>query len=569
MSEFFPSISAAITRFKAALALITGAGTIGATFPNTGSGSTLQDAVTLLGHPELHVRPTKCFQRLFESRTTATTQIKAVIFGDSVGKMKPIRYFNLLEKSMNAVLSRDTPLGDFQPCCTWGGGDCTPVINAGTFPQTANAWSYWITGNYWTTSAGTDTSWTFNGVNPTFDNMEVRYIAEAGAGTFKLQVNGVDQQTFNADNGGAPAIVRYTFTQASAQLLTKLIGLTGNVKIISVHFINTVNGGVNTYDCSMPGTFLSDKMITGGAQGQGIFQAFLADLVPDLISSEMKHWDANFTTAFTDLANILDAACPLADKIFIGSTPVAVSDNLGLLQAAVIRGVCISRGYIWWDGYAPVQSYANLVAMGWQGDGTHPAYQCQAYLASLLWSDLGFDRFMYGVLPRAVNDPQRASTMGSGTRISSNPVVGYHACTTDGFNLDFKWNVPRSVWWNDNAAVLKFRISANEAVFPHVGFQNYYIGGAAPTWQVFHEAPGAQEVRAYRNIATPAGPGLPVRHGMMMAGPYTRAQLLALPANSLKGYLAYCSDATGGACIAWSHGASPTDWLNLVTGAAI
>jgi len=67
-----------------------------------------------------------------------------------------------------------------------------------------------------------------------------------------------------------------------------------------------------------------------------------------------------------------------------------------------------SNGGVYFDSYSPL-TYAQLVALGWNGDGTHLSVPANAFYATLLMQQLGLDR-----LVSAPNGP------GGGWRVGPN-----------------------------------------------------------------------------------------------------------------------------------------------------
>ena len=237
------------------------------------------------------------------------------------------------------------------------------------------------------------------GSTTTCDTIKVYYVKEAGAGTFKLQVDGVDAVGFEnvsaAGTLGQLGIATITTTQAAHTV--KVVNLTGTVRIIGVGFEDSTVSGLVVINVAQGGIPMGGgtNSMTGQATALANFQAFLADLTPDVMITENKESSAYFATALSTLFATTAAGAPNMDVIGVGSPPLVTNDADQVIQNAQLKAACEAAGYVYWDSYLPFKSYAKMAALGFEGDGVHVSSAADQYRAMLMLRDLGVFNF-YG-----------------------------------------------------------------------------------------------------------------------------------------------------------------------------
>lgn len=318
-------------------------------------------------------------------------QLRWVSLGDSVAELKMRWMFKALNRAYGggvpgaAISTGSTGTG-------WGITGTTVNSSSGVTGATADfdAWFSGVTSRFATNGNAT---YGIGGVSAFWDTAKVYYVkgpSSPDGGTFKIQVDGVDEAGFTNVSASNASITLgiATITRGSvAQHSLGIINLTGAHRIIGVAFFSSTQGGLIHCGIDQGGIRMDDAVSTAG--GRGNLQAFLADFAPDVVTLECKEASSYFAAALSTMLPIITAGAPTATFVGIGSTPVSSGDADQVIQNAQLRAACFANGGIYWDGYAPVVNYATLNALGWAGDGTHPTDQCNEFLAGLMLRDLG------------------------------------------------------------------------------------------------------------------------------------------------------------------------------------
>jgi hypothetical protein len=98
-------------------------------------------------------------------------------------------------------------------------------------------------------------------------------------------------------------------------------------------------------------------------------------------------------------------------KLIVNSLPDSSGDAPVIAQGVLYKQACLDNNYTYFDGFAMFGSYAELVRMGWQGDGTHPGTGANQFCAITIISSLAFN-FM-NPLNMAVGVDQRNTALTS------------------------------------------------------------------------------------------------------------------------------------------------------------
>jgi hypothetical protein len=276
-------------------------------------------------------------------------------------------------------------------------------------PSTAlDAFDVWPSGVAVTVHAGdTATYGVIGGGQFTADTIKVYYALEPAAGTFKLQVDGVDATGFEDVSavGTLGTLGVATISTTVAQHRVTVVGLTGSMRLVNIGYENSTQSGVCLLAVAQGG--ISFTSVTSTAWSN--FAAWLADCPPDLMLLEAKDPVAGYSTSIDSL---LTAATTVPmDVVGIGSTPISTLDDEQVANNATLRTMCGAYGCVYYDTYAIYGSYARLVALGWQGDGTHVTDACDQHRAGLLMRDTGM-LAAYGL--GLLNGTPRAATLQIG-----------------------------------------------------------------------------------------------------------------------------------------------------------
>lgn len=291
---------------------------------------------------------------------------------------------------------------------------------SGTVVNATSDFDIWFSGKTERFATSAVRTYGIGGVNATWDSATVYYAKGSGAldaGTFKIQIDGIDEAGFTNIScvAGSPNLGIATITRGSAaQRGLGVINLTGAHRIIGVGFENSTASGVIPAGIAQGG--ISATSAVGSVGARTALDTWLRYWRPDVLTLEMKETSLDWATNLAILLPILVAACPAATIIGIGSTPVNGSDPDQVIQNSQLKAACAAYGVTYWDGYTPLVNYPTMVAYGWQGDGTHPDDKANAYLAGLLLSDMKLLLHPGVFAPRDVNAVNvYAGKLGVGT----------------------------------------------------------------------------------------------------------------------------------------------------------
>lgn len=501
----------------------------------------------------------KTFNKILLS-TKGKQQIVVFPFGDSMAGQKMKYLGGAFGRTLIDGNDDDTPADTTVTYRYRAAGGACATTGTG-ITNNSSDYLHSPSGQTITIQSGATANFQIAGVTPTFTDLKIYYYKEPGAGSFVLNIGGTDITTINASNAADTVLGIYKFNQPLGQKTVSIRALNGPVTFYEVHYLDTTRAGVDIYSCSQGGIALNDMMKYNAARKA--LTTYLADGDIDFMTYEMKEGlnypdGSTYIQRLNQLSDILDEAIPQAAKVFIGSTPVSGDNTSQKAQNDTLYKVATDRDYIFWDGFSPVKDYASMVALNWQGDGTHPAPRCQAYLASLLYNDLGIDNVVFGNIPRAVNDRSSASHLGRNTTIGEAEIRQITFTTDEVFGLDWSIQSPRSLrFTNSDGSNIIAQFSSNTSVHPNV----------LPAWNKLGSETALQEagyttaggVPAYRFINGSApDSNMLMLTGAVRPGTYLTANLPL--ANVVKGALAYVRDASGGARVMWARGNSNSDW---------
>lgn len=315
--------------------------------------------------------------------TRTTTLTRTVAIGDSVGNAKPAFIIPRLKGLVGGGID--------------GGGlfSSTPILTGGATAATnVTVNTYWFNGQWTNLPGGGTVEYLQGGGRPFTTQLKIAYVLEPGAGTFKIQTNSgagyVDEPSYtnvSAANATTTAAV-ITIPKTLGSYSVKVVGLTGTVHVLFASWERTDYPALAHYDFTVGGLNLVNSINTPAA----IVNAVFADLLPQVGFSEWKDPVA-YQSSFTTFLGTLKTASANTDWIIIGTSPVSdpPTDAQQVVDNAFLKGWAASNSAFYFDGYSPFGSYATMVAMGWNGDGTHPSQTAQAYVSSLLWTQIGLD----------------------------------------------------------------------------------------------------------------------------------------------------------------------------------
>lgn len=329
--------------------------------------SDLRDVATARANLGVQLRLTQVNAKLAAMPSTAS-RLKILQFGDS--------YVNKLYGGMQSALL---------PLCggvAGGGlsgapsGSITVNSTTGTVNVQTTAFDAWPSGAVEQFTTGATRTYGTGGASFVANQIKVYYVLEPGAGTFKLQVDGVDAAGFtNVSAAGTLGQLGIaTITPTLGAHTVTIVNLTGTVRIIGQSWENTTVNGLMPITVGQGGIPLNSA--TNSATAMSNFQAFIADALPDLMLFEMKEDSSYFAAALATLFAATKAGAPNMDVVGVGSPPIATNDADQVAQNAQLRDACRAAGYTYFDSYALYGSYARLTSLGFNGDGVHVSTAC-------------------------------------------------------------------------------------------------------------------------------------------------------------------------------------------------
>ncbi|MFC5930943.1 hypothetical protein D6T64_12175 [Cryobacterium melibiosiphilum] len=382
------STSATDAAASAALAIAPTTEVVSAIFADKTSAPSIELSNTIDGAQASNAFPARKLATKLNTRATLGTvqRARVLAFGDSIGLFKWHMLYKLLDRSFGGRDSCGAVIGAGPSGTGWSVPGVGHVASSGTITNQTSAFDAWPSGLVDSYATGATKSYGILGSNPTWDTAKVYYVKESGAGTFKVQIDGVDESGFTSVSAAGTGLGIITITRGTAaSRAVRIVNLTGTHRIVGTSFEDSTQAGVLFANVSQGGIAL-DQQTT---QGYANFQTFLADFNPDLITFEMKENSSYLAAKMEQLLTVIDAGAPVATFVGIGSTPIAVNDADQVIQNAQIRAACLAHGKVYWDGYAPFGSYAAINALGWAGDGIHVAEAASSFLSGLMARDLG------------------------------------------------------------------------------------------------------------------------------------------------------------------------------------
>ncbi len=245
-----------------------------------------------------------------------------------------------------------------------------------------------------------DKPWSTNGIP--CDRLGVFWIAHPGGGPFTLPIstNGGPWGAQLTLDGSAPEPVgRFTNMTVALNLhRLRLDGLGGTNYIVGPQLLWSQTSGVQFVTIDYPGISLSHVTNVPLA----IRKPILAALNPDLLIWHMKEETSDATRLrMIECEQWWSQAAPNCDVVYAG-TPWTVFDTNSTItmdQNHIVRTIALEHGRAYVDLMQPAQSYEYMAAQGYLLDGVHPSSSGSAWLARIMWNDLGF----YGLrVPRRI-----------------------------------------------------------------------------------------------------------------------------------------------------------------------
>lgn len=84
------------------------------------------------------------------------------------------------------------------------------------------------------------------------------------------------------------------------------------------------------------------------------------------------------------------ASLPPCSKLVVGSLPDNSDAATQIANNAIFRSQAFANDAAYFDGYSACKNFAELVRLGWGGDGTHPADEANRFVAGLILGELNW-----------------------------------------------------------------------------------------------------------------------------------------------------------------------------------
>lgn len=505
-------------------------------------------------------KPRKLLSKLYANEV-APAPPKIINFGDSLSQTK----FQNLSQQLNRAFGAETRSGNYSGGPVSGSAGEDLYMSGGT--SLTEQYEYWHTGNLTSVEDGSSVTLVSGGSIPTFSNVKIYVITEPGGGVANLIVDSVTVDTVDTDTASGVTVMSYTQTKSKKSVEMSATG--GDVKIILAHITNADTYGTDIYQANYfgrGGLLLSDGMEY--AQARANLQTVLSDIDPDFITFEMDDGfgdDGSADEAFQRLKTIIDTSAPLADKLIIGSTPRAVSDEVKIRAGAYLQAQAYSSdaSYLFFDSHRSMGTYDDMVSIFGSDDGVHPNNSAQAYAASMIWSYLNLDAHLFGYSQAPVNAPHKPSTLAKESRFLGPNGNTVEFSTDPSFGFDWDLKFPRSIRFTKTTGgeSVIWQFSGNDVVLPNIEPLNLRFNSSDNVRSREIETSSGYEFTAYKKSDNQGG-YMNLQVGLLRSS-YTRAQLLSMNANALIGSLAFCSDCTGGAQWVYARGSGVTDWVTV------
>jgi hypothetical protein len=483
-------------------------------------------------NPPVAVMGTVNSQRLanFWTALKRSNAVRVMAFGDSVGDAK----LNGMLPALQGLLAQSG--GIFEGKFHWNLDRLTNTAGLAWVNPDTNWWAkyYWLsnTGQIIGHSASHVT--TGNQTNVLADSAIVYYIAEPGAGSFKVSVSAnagawSDLATVNADSATyAGKATNFSFTLNNYRLKVEGLGggASGRVKLIACGLWNDSAHTLRISYNTAPGQAWNDWTLVSTNVTWPIMKAE----APDLVLCEEKSSADVQRTNLPAIETMWAAVAPKADIVYIATTPIATNHPAYqdmVPQNQAMRGVAVRYGRMFWDGYACSPTYEEMVALGWtrypleSSDpiDVHVNDAGNTYLGGLLFRELVLpmaslvgpshvDAGLRGVEANLFNIA-RTNRLGIGTDtpLGRLDVMATRNSSLDHIVLDSFYNQSPAIWLNGEGAGNNFALmgtsSYTELNSPFGGGGTYF--SQAHTAQMRLWASGGLEIGSYGVVDPGAG----------------------------------------------------------------
>lgn len=316
---------------------------------------------------------------------TGSGRLSVLGFGDSL-------ITRSTDQIWTELLSRYQYNGGFLNSSNYGGGVQIGVTSSGAVYETdgqnghGTDFAATPTGVVWVVPNG---EWARSTNKLASDKFSVYYRKGPGLGTLLIQTstNGTDWTTeATIETAGAAETVVWTTTKTFSNqgYYLRCASQSGECRFIGMLGVRTTVGSIALGYLNRGGLSLADAVTCPDAAIIPVLQ----DIAPDLIFVHTDDAGYLYEAFLPALKRWVDAACPKASVVLIGNGPKTDAqggDAASVVQCAVLRAAAISYGWSFVDSMKILRSYAELVNLGWQGDGLHLDAKAYSFVQSVMW----------------------------------------------------------------------------------------------------------------------------------------------------------------------------------------
>ena len=325
-----------------------------------------------------------------DSTVHTHTQIRIAKFGDSIGGRKGMYIIPILQSAYGNLGTQATG--------TCAGG----AILKGVSNPADRIYSIAPGGFYYVLPSGGNIAFGTAAGNI----FKVMYLAEPGAGSFKIQVSAGNAGSY-IDEAGYEDISADSTTR-SLQVITirkdstniwhiKLVGLTDTVRTLDTYMTTDLLSGVEDIMWAGNGMALTNWMDCDTS----ILRVYLQTIKPDLIFMEwldpVEGWKSALDSCFSRFLSAYHS-----EFVCIGTNPIAVGDSDVIMSNAILRTESKKYDQFFWNSYPTVKSHDKMVALGWATGDVHPMARNDTYQASLLMHDMKIFNNIYEVTTKEI-----------------------------------------------------------------------------------------------------------------------------------------------------------------------
>ena len=416
-----------------------------------------------------------------------------------------------------------------------------------------------------------------------FTKISIGYLVKAGGGTIRIYKDDVDTGVYvdtSVGNVGELKFLDFSHTQTTTKNKITYTVTGGSVEVVYQMYEDTRNSNFMIYPCNRGGLGISDAMSTPLARNN--LSVLLNKIQPHLATLDCKETKETMAASIDYLLNIIDGSSNNIDVILCGSTPIANNpantldqiEQNKILRQKVIEKVALNKRYYYIDKMLPFSingdvttAYGFVMSLGngVYGDGVHYSALGIEIANTALTRLFNNTALMFGASGKNVNAPVKPSKLAIDSIIYGEASSLRFGADTGGYHWFIEYLY--SFYLRDQSGNKIFQIATGggkSSVLP----SGYKLGGDTDTRNITHNSDYYQFKDSNSNGAIAPGGFMKVQAGVFRAS-LTRAQILAIPANSNAGAFCFCSDATGGACLVYARGINTTDWVKVKDDSAI